>query len=189
MSRENKKFIFGYIKQGARAKQYDETLMWLEKAGLIHKVNRVSKPGIPLKSYADNKSFKVFLLDVGLLTAMTDVSPKIILDRNASFTEFKGALTEQFVCQQLIAQTNLEPYYWSARNSIGEVDFLVQRLEQIYPIEVKAEENLSSKSLRAFYGKFDFTKPLRFSMSDYRSQDWIKNVPLYCCMNTKIWDI
>lgn len=187
LSRENKKFVFGHIRQGARAKQYEESLMWLEDAGLINKVRRISKPGIPLKSYTDNVSFKVYLSDIGLLGAMSELEPNTILNENTLFTEFKGALTEQFVCQQLISSCNLTPYYWSAQNSIGEIDFIVQNKQNIFDIEVKAEENLRSKSLQAFTKKYNNCNALRFSLSNYREQNWMKNIPLYACMNIELW--
>ncbi|MDO5329631.1 MAG: AAA family ATPase [Coriobacteriia bacterium] len=188
LSRENKKFVFGHIRQGARAKQYEESLMWLENAGLINKIKRISKPGMPLKSYTDNISFKVYLLDIGLLGAMSELEPNTILNKNTLFTEFKGALTEQFVCQQLVGSCSLTPYYWSAQNSIGEVDFIVQKSQDIFAIEVKAEENLRSKSLQAFRKKYNNCNALRFSLSDYREQNWMKNIPLFACMNTNLWN-
>lgn len=188
ISQENKKFIFGNVRQGARAKDYEESIRWLENAGLVYKVQRINKPGIPLSSYVDNKSFKLFLLDTGLLCAMTGISKDIILKQNTLFTEFKGALTEQFVCQQLYSACNLKAYYWSASNSSGEIDFLVQDNQNIYAIEVKAAENLKAKSLRAFKEKNSDCKCLRFSLADYREQDWMKNIPLYACMQTSLWD-
>ena len=159
------------MRQGARAKDYEESIRWLENAGLVYKVQRINKPGIPLSSYVDNKSFKLFLLDTGLLCAMTGISKDIILKQNTLFTEFKGALTEQFVCQQLYSACNLKAYYWSASNSSGEIDFLVQDNQNIYAIEVKAAENLKAKSLRAFKEKNSDCKCLRFSLADYREQD------------------
>ena len=188
LARENKKFVFGHIRKGARAKDYEEALMWLSQAGLIRKVPRVTKPGIPLSAYNDNKSFKVFLLDVGLLGAMAGLDPVNVLDGNAAFTEFKGSLAEQYVCQQLVSDCGLDPFYWSAENSKGEIDFLVQRGGRIFPIEVKAEENLRAKSLRAFKGSYPETAPIRFSLSGYREQDWMKNIPLYAMSNTELWE-
>lgn len=188
LARENKKFVFGHIRKGARAKDYEEALMWLSQAGLIRKVPRVTKPGIPLSAYNDNKSFKVFLLDVGLLGAMAGLDPVNVLDGNAAFTEFKGSLAEQYVCQQLVSDCGLDPFYWSAENSKGEIDFLVQRGGRIFPIEVKAEENLRAKSLRAFKGSYPETAPIRFSLSGYREQDWMKNIPLCAISNTELWE-
>lgn len=188
LARENKKFVFGHIRKGARAKDYEEALTWLSQAGLIRKVPRVTKPGIPLSAYNDNKSFKVFLLDVGLLGAMAGLDPVNVLDGNAAFTEFKGSLAEQYVCQQLVSDCGLDPFYWSAENSKGEIDFLVQRGGRVFPIEVKAEENLRAKSLRAFKGSYPETAPIRFSLSGYREQDWMKNIPLYAISNTELWE-
>ena len=186
LSQENKKFVFGHIRQGARAKDYEETLTWLSNAGLICKVPRVTKPALPLPAYNDNKCFKVFLPDVGLLGAMSGLEPSAIVDGNAVFTEFKGALTEQFVCQQLVSDFQVQPFYWSAENSTGEVDFLVQRASQIFAIEVKAEENLRSKSLRAFQQKHTHVNAVRLSLSDYRQQSWMVNVPLYAMTNASM---
>ena len=188
ISQENKKFIFGNVRQGARAKDYEESIKWLENAGLVYKVQRINKPGIPLNSYVDNKSFKLFLLDTGILCAMTGVSKDTILEKNTLFTEFKGALTEQYVCQQLISSCNLSTYYWSSPKSSGEIDFLVQQDKNIYAIEVKAAENLKSKSLQAFKEKNVECKCLRFSLADYREQEWMKNIPLYACMLASLWD-
>lgn len=187
LSQENRKFIFGHIRKGARAKDYEEALTWLVQAGLIIRVPRVSKPELPLASYNDNKSFKIFLLDVGLLGAMSELEPATIVNGNAVFTEFKGALTEQYVCQQLISDCDKAPFYWSAENSIGEIDFLVQDSDRIVAIEVKAEENLKSKSLRAFKEKNPWVLAVRFSLSPYREQDWMRNVPLYAISNRGLW--
>ena len=187
LSQENRKFMFGHIRKGARAKDYGEVLTWLAQAGLIAKVPRVTKPGLPLSAYNDNKSFKVFLLDVGLLGAMSGLEPAAVLDGNAVFTEFKGALTEQYVCQQLISDCGKQPFYWSAENSIGEIDFLIQDAGFVIAIEVKAEENLRSKSLRAFKEKNQEAFAIRFSLSPFRKQDWMRNVPLYAMANRQLW--
>lgn len=187
LSRENKRFIFGQVRKGARAADFEECLAWLEEAGLIHKVQRVDKPGLPLSAYAEQTTFKVFLLDIGLLGAMCELDPETILAGSTVFTEFKGALTEQYVCQELIASCGFTPFYWSAENSTGEIDFLVQDGRKIYPIEVKAEENLKAKSLRAFVDRYDSVHARRFSMSGYRDQEWMRNVPLYAVGWYKLW--
>lgn len=187
LAQENKKFVFGRVRKGSRAKEYEETLIWLTQAGLIHKVPRVTKPGIPLSAYNDNKAFKVFLLDVGLLGAMADLSPESVLNGNSIFTEFKGALTEQYVCQQLISDCGLAPYYWSAENSSGEIDFLAQEGNRICAIEVKAEENLRAKSLSEFKKAHPQITALRFSLSGFRDQEWMRNIPLYALSNRKLW--
>lgn len=186
LSTENKKFIFGQVRKGARAGDFEEVLMWLAQAGLITKVSRISKPGLPRSAYADSKAFKVFLVDVGLLGAMSELSPETVLEGDRIYTEFKGALTEQYVCQQLLA-LGFRPFYWSAENSIGEVDFLVQVESAVYPIEVKAEENLQSKSLRAFSNKYEGMRCRRFSLAGLRDEGWMKNVPLWAIPNTNLW--
>ena len=187
LAQENKKFVFGRVRTGARAKDYEEALTWLSQAGLIRKVPRVTKPGIPLSAYNDNRSFKVFLLDVGLLGAMSGLDPASVLEGNVAFTEFKGALTEQYVCQQLVSDCGLSPFYWSADNSRGEIDFLVQRGGTVFSIEAKAEENLRAKSLRAFSEKYDGVRSVRLSLSGYRDEGWMRNVPLYAMSNVGLW--
>lgn len=147
--------------------------------GLIHKVERVSKPGLPLKAYMDMSAFKIYLVDVGLLSAMGELSAKMIVDGNRIFTEFKGAMTEQYILQQLVSQLGLHAYYYSAEKSRGEVDFLVQGNSSVIPIEVKAEENLQAKSLKAFVEKYNPKYAVRTSMSDYREESWLVNIPLY----------
>ena len=180
LARENKKFIFGQIRQGARAKDFELAVQWLEDCGLIHKVHRVSKPGLPLNAYAQLSAFKIYMNDVGLLAAKSELPLQAIVDENQLFTEFKGALTEQYVLQQLVSETDMTPYYYSAENSRGEVDFLLQSDRGIVPVEVKAEENLRAKSLRAFREKYNPEVSLRISMSDYRREEWMVNLPLYC---------
>lgn len=188
LGQENKKFVFGHIKEGARARDYRFAITWLIQAGIAVRVPRVSKPGVPLSAYADESSFKLFALDVGLLGALSGVDASSIIDGNALFTEFKGSLTEQYVCQQLVSDCGLSAYYWSAENSRGEIDFLVQREGRVYSIEVKAEENLRSKSLRAFSDRFPDVNSRRFSLSGLRDQEWMRNVPLYAIGNPKNWE-
>ena len=179
LAKENRKFIYGIIKKGARAKDYEIAIAWLINCGLIHKVSRVSKPSIPLKAYADFSAFKLFLVDIGLLSAMCNIDVKTLLKGNAIFEEFKGAITEQFVLQQLVAEKNFNVYYWSAEKSTAEIDFLIQYKDRIIPIEVKAEENLQAKSLKMFCQKYNPQQAIRTSMSDYRKESWLINVPLY----------
>ena len=179
LAKENKKFFFGKIKEGARAKDFEIAIEWLLDCGLIKKVYNVSKPAVPLKAYTEFSAFKLYLLDVGLLAAMSELDVKSILDGNAMFVEFKGALTEQYVLQQLIASTEYTPYYFTETKSEGEIDFLVQTTRGIVPIEVKAEENLRAKSLRVYCDKYKPHVAIRTSMSNYREQDWMVNVPLY----------
>ena len=179
LSKENKKFIYGFVKEGARAKNFELAIEWLKDARLIYKVNRTKKGLLPLTAYEDFSTFKIFLLDIGLLGALSNVPAQTLISGNQIFTDYKGALTEQYVLQQLktIKDTNI--YYWSADNSQGEIDFLVQKEEKIYPIEVKAEENLQAKSLRIFVEKNQGLHGIRYSMSPYREQSWMTNYPLY----------
>ncbi len=177
--KENKKYIYGQVREGARAKDFELAIQWLMDCGLIHKVQRVSKPALPLKAYLDFDAFKMFLLDIGLLIAMTDLDAKVIIDGNRIFTEFKGALTEQYILQQLIADVGVEAYYYSSANAKSEIDFLLQGATSVIPVEVKAEENLKAKSLRAYYDKYQPKYAVRTSMSDYREQEWMTNIPLY----------
>ena len=187
LGKENKKFVFGQIREGARARDYRSAITWLAQAGLAVPVRRVSKPGMPLAAYADDGAFKLFLLDVGLLGALSGLKERAVIEGSAIFTEFKGSLTEQYVCQQLLSGCGLAPYYWSAENGRSEIDFLVQSDEGTFPIEVKAEENLRSKSLRTFAGKYPDVDPLRFSMSPFRVESWMRNIPLYALQNRKLW--
>lgn len=188
LSQENKKFIFGRIAKGSRSKEYEKALTWLRQAGLIYQIPRITKPGIPLNAYRDPSAFKVFLLDIGLLGAMSELDSRSIIEGNSLFEEFKGALTEQYVCQELVSGCHLNPYYWSAENSRGEIDFLVQSAGDVFAIEVKAEENLRAKSLRSFKEKYPKVQARRFSLSGFREQDWLTNVPLYLVENTGLWE-
>ena len=176
LAKENKKFIYGQLKKGARAKDFEMAINWLSEAGLVLKINRLEKPTIPLNAYADQDAFKLFLLDVGLLNAIGNLDHKILLEKNQILTDFKGALTEQFVCQQLIIKHEL--YYWSSGNT-AEVDFIIQNKNEVIPIEVKAEENLKSKSLKVFVEKYHNKNALRTSMNKFRKEDWLTNIPLY----------
>ena len=179
LAKENKKYIYGHVREGARAKDFELAIQWLMDCGLIHKVQRIKKPGLPLKAYLDLNAFKIYLLDIGLLMAMVDLDARVIIDGNRIFTEFKGALTEQYVLQQLIADLGIEAYYYSTEKSSGEIDFLLQGKSSILPLEVKAEENLRAKSLKAFCEKYHPACAVRTSMSDYREQEWMTNIPLY----------
>ena len=183
LAKENKKFFFGKIKEGARAKDFEIAIEWLLDCGLIKKVYKVNKPFMPLKAYMDFSSFKLYLLDIGLLGALSDLDAKTILEGNSIFTEFKGALTEQYVLQQLLADTSYKPYYFTESKSEGEIDFIIQKGSQIVPIEVKAEENLKAKSLKVYCEKYQPAEAIRTSMSDYREQSWLTNIPLYCISN------
>lgn len=179
LSKENKKFIFGLLKEGARAKSFELAIEWLKDAGLVYKVNRTKKGLLPLSAYEDFSAFKLFLLDVGLLGAMCELPPSALLNKNSIFTDYKGALTEQFVFQQLRLNKCNKIFYWSAENSQGEIDFLVQNNDEIIPIEVKAEENLQAKSLKCFIERNPSLHGVRLSMSSFREQSWMSNFPLY----------
>ena len=183
LAKENKKFFFRQVKAGARQKDFEKAIQWLVDAGLVYKVNKVQKPAMPLKSYVDFSAFKLFLMDVGLLGAMSELDIDSVIQGNVLFVEFKGALIEQYVHQQLISDTRYTPYYYSGEKSTYETDFLIQKGKDIVPIEVKAEINLKSKSLRAYCDKFSPTLAFRISSSDYIDQGWMKNIPLWCvCM-------
>lgn len=179
LAKENKKFIYGFLKEGARAKNFELAIEWLQDAGLVYKVNRVKKSHLPLSAYEDFSAFKLYLLDVGLLGAMAGLAPQTLLAGNAVFTEFKGALAEQYAFQQLRLADENRIYYWSADNSRGEIDFLVQQGDKVTPIEVKAEDNLQSKSLRLFVEANEGLHGIRLSMSPFREQSWMTNYPLY----------
>ncbi|MBE5957146.1 MAG: ATP-binding protein [Lachnospiraceae bacterium] len=178
LAKKNRKFIYGIIREGARAKDFELAIQWLLDCGLILKSTRITKPGMPLIAYTEMSTFKIYMLDVGLLAAKGNLEPRILLEGNKVFEEFKGALTEQFVAQQLVSNRK-ELYYFTKDNSSGELDFVVQQGQYIIPIEVKAEENLQAKSLRAYCEKYKPEIALRSSMSNYREQDWMTNVPLY----------
>ena len=179
LAKENKKFFFGQIKKGARSGDFEVAIQWLMDCGLIYKVFCVNKPGMPLKAYADFSAYKLFMIDVGLLGAMADLEATSLLEGNRVFVEFKGALAEQYVHQQIISATEYTPYYYSNVQSRNEIDFLLQVKSDIIPVEVKAEENLRSKSLKAYVEKFNPLHSIRLSMNDYREQDWLTNIPLW----------
>ena len=187
LAKENKKFIYSVLREGARAKDFELAIQWLLDCGLCHKVGRVTKGGIPLKAYQDLPAFKLYLSDVGLLAAMTDLDARTLLRGNAIFTEFKGALTEQYVCQQIYAELDTVPYYWTAGSSSGEVDFVLQHSGQVIPLEVKAEENLNAKSLKSFVNTYQLAYGVRVSMSDYREQEKLLNLPLYAL--SQLWGV
>ncbi|MEA3316820.1 MAG: ATP-binding protein [Bacteroidota bacterium] len=179
LAKENRKFIYGLIKEGARAKDFELAINWLLDSGLVYKINRINKPAIPLKAYTDLSAFKLFIVDIGLLNAMGNIELKTLLEGNSIFTEFKGAVTEQFVLQQLICNEQFDIYYWSSEKSTAEIDFVIQCKNTVVPIEVKAEENLQAKSLKVFHQKYNPLHTIRTSMSDYREESWLTNLPLY----------
>ena len=179
LARENKKFIYGLVREGGRAREYETAIMWLSDCGLVHKVSRVNAAGIPLKAYEDLKAFKLFIVDVGLLGCMTGLRQRTLLDGDDLFVEFKGALTEQYVCQQLKTIEDLGVYYYTNDRGSCEIDFVVDTGEQIVPIEVKAETNLRAKSLKTYRERFEPELSVRTSMADYKKEDWLLNLPLY----------
>ncbi len=179
LARENKKFIYGLVREGGRAREYETAIMWLSDCGLVHKVSRVNAAGIPLKAYEDLKAFKLFIVDVGLLGCMTGLHQRTLLDGDDLFVEFKGALTEQYVCQQLKTIEDLGIYYYTNDRGSCEIDFVIDTGEQIIPIEVKAETNLRAKSLKTYRERFEPELSVRTSMADYKKEDWLFNLPLY----------
>lgn len=179
LARENKKFIYGLVREGSRAREYETAIMWLSDCGLVHKVSRVNAAGIPLKAYEDLKAFKLFIVDVGLLGCMTGLHQRTLLDGDDLFIEFKGALTEQYVCQQLKTIEDLGIYYYTNDRGSCEIDFVIDTGEQIIPIEVKAETNLRAKSLKTYRERFEPELSVRTSMADYKKEDWLLNLPLY----------
>ena len=183
LAKENKKFFFGQIKKGARSSEYGLAIQWLVDCGLVYKVNRVNEPNMPLKAYKSMNAYKLFLLDVGLLGALSELEAESILDGNDIFVEFKGALTEQYVLQQLISDTRYTPYYFGTEKATFEQDFLVQRGKDIVPIEVKAGDNIRSQSLKAYCDKYHPNKAVRFSTLKYIDQGWMENIPLYAVCN------
>lgn len=183
LAKENKKFIYGLVRKGARAREYEIALSWLIDCGLIHQVNMVNNSKVPLSAYQDFSAFKLYLLDVGLLAAMAGLDAKTILDGNEIFEEFKGSLTEQYVLCQLKECTELDIFYWTSDTGMAEIDFITQIGKINIPIEVKASENLQAKSLKSFIQKYDTKINVRTSMSNYRKKDYIINIPLYSIGN------
>ena len=179
LARENKKFVYGLVREGARAKDYETAILWLSDCGLVHKISRVNAGGIPLKAYEDLKAFKLFLVDVGLLGCMAGLRQRTLLDGNDLFIEFKGALTEQYVCQQLKTIEDLGVYYYTNDRGSCEIDFIVDTGEQVIPVEVKAETNLRAKSLKTYQEKFTPEIAVRTSMADFKKEDRLVNLPLY----------
>lgn len=179
LAKENKKFIYGAIKHGARAREYEEAVNWMRDSGLIYKINRISKPGLPIKAYENLEAFKLYILDIGLLGALSNLSQKTIIEDNQIFTEFKGALTEQYVLQQLKNKTNKQINYWTSRSNIAEIDFVLQVENLIVPIEVKATTNLKAKSLAQYRKEYMPPKAVRTSLANYKADGDLYNIPLY----------
>ena len=185
LAKENKKFIYVLVKEGARAREYELALSWLIDCGLVYQVNRVNDCKIPLSAYQDFNAFKLYLLDVGLLCAMADVDATTIIEGNEIFVEFKGALTEQYVLTELKTNTTENVYYWSSDRGSSEVDYIIQFGRNNIPIEVKANENLQAKSLKTFVQKYNTKVNVRTSMANYRKEDWLINIPLYLIGNIR----
>jgi len=179
LAKENKKFIYGIIREGARAKEFEVAIQWLVDCGLLLKCHRVSRPNIPLSAYQELEVFKLFLNDVGLLGALADLHIRTLIEKDAIFTEFKGALTEQYVMQQLRLVNDRYIGYWTNERSTAEVDFIIQEQGEVIPIEVKSGVNTRSKSFRLFYEKFKPEKALRTTLLPYKKEKWMVNVPLY----------
>lgn len=185
LAKENKKFIYVLVKEGARAREYELALSWLIDCGLVYQVNRVNDCKVPLSAYQDFNAFKLYLLDVGLLCAMADVDATTIIEGNEIFVEFKGALTEQYVLTELKTNTTENVYYWSSDRGSSEVDYIIQFGRDNIPIEVKANENLQAKSLKTFVQKYNTKVNVRTSMANYRKEDWLINIPLYLIGNIR----
>ncbi len=179
LARENRKFIYGLVREGARAKDYELSLLWLIDCGLVYKVHRISAPHLPLKAYEDLKAFKLFFVDVGLLSCMVQLRQDTILLGNDLFSEFKGALTEQYVLQQLKTMEGLDTSYWANDSGTAEVDFVISNGSRVVPVEVKAEVNLQAKSLRVYRDKFQPELSIRVAMTDFKKEGWLLNLPLY----------
>lgn len=179
LARENRKFVYGLVREGARAREYELAIMWLQDCGLVNRVERATKPGIPLSAYRDQAAFKLFASDVGLMCALGNLDASALLQGNALFTEFKGAVTEQFVLQQLVSHAGLRPCYWSPERGRAEVDFIIETQGMVVPLEVKSAENLQAKSLRSYQSRFDPLLSLRTSLSPFHVQDRLINIPLY----------
>ncbi|RAI12146.1 MAG: ATPase [Candidatus Melainabacteria bacterium] len=189
LSKENKKFIYGAAKEGARARDFEAALSWLINSGLVYKVNKITKPDLPITAYEDFNSFKLFVLDVGLLGAMTDLQADTIIDGNRIFEEFKGAIAEQYVLQQFKTIKDLPVFYWSNETSRVEIDFVIQIKSDVVPVEVKAERNLQAKSLKVYMEKFKPNYAIRTSMADYKKTDNLIDLPLYTLENITQGDI
>lgn len=179
LAKENRKFVYGALKHGGRAKEFELAIQWLADAGVVHRVNRVSKPALPLKFYEDFSAFKLFPLDCGLMGAMAATPAAAVLAGDAGFAEYKGAFAEAYVLAEMLAAHDAPVFYFSASDSMVEIDFIAQKGEAVVPVEVKAAENLQSKSLRTFVAAHEGLKGVRFSLSPYRDQGWMENVPLY----------
>lgn len=177
LAKENRKFIYRIIRSGARAREYEDALLWLEEAGLIYRIFNISKPGLPLSAYQDLSAFKVYACDCGLLRRLSKLSSETILSGNAGFTEFKGALMENAILQSLVTQSDVMPYYWSSENR-AEVDFVLQLPTEVIPVEVKSDTRISGKSLSVYTSKFNPSFRIRFSMNNLKENDRLLSCPI-----------
>jgi len=184
LSKENKKFIYKVVKTGARAREYEDALSWLVNAGLIHKVYKCEKAGLPLSAFDDLSAFKTYALDVGVLRRLSNLKPSVIAEGNRIFTEFRGALTENYVLQSLIYQFHETPRYWTSGNE-AELDFLLQFNNEIIPVEVKSNNNVRSKSLTFYRQKYNPPVSIRYSLHNLQYASGILNIPLFMCDFTK----
>ena len=183
LAKENKKFRYGDLKAGGRAKEFEDAIMWLKNSGLIHTIHRLNKPDLPIKSYIEYNAFKMFMLDVGLLSAMSGLDARTLLEGNKIFTEFKGSLAEQFALQELNALSNMEIAYWAAdMGAIAEIDFVIQYRDLVVPLEIKSSTNIKSKSLQVYISKFSPAIALRGSLADYKVTDNLHDLPLFMIM-------
>ncbi|MDR1018583.1 MAG: ATP-binding protein [Lachnospiraceae bacterium] len=181
LAKENKKFIYKVVKEGARAREYEDALQWLVDARLVHKIYKSNAPRLPLSAYDDLSAFKIYLVDMGLLRSLSKLASSAFAEGNRLFTEFKGALTENYVLQSLVNSYGVEPRYWSQNNPPNEIDFMIQRKNDVFPVEVKAEANIRSKSLKKFNELFkdDIKLRIRFSLGNLRLDGDILNIPLF----------
>ena len=179
LAREHKRFVLGRVRESARAREYEDALQWLDDAGLVHRVTRYTKPAHPVRAYEEKKIFKLFLHDVGLLGALSRLDASVLLQGTGIFEEFKGSLTEQYVLQQIVAARNTVPMYWAPDDAKAELDFSIERADELIPIEVKANENLKAQSLRSYINRFHPPAAWRFSLANYREGEDMTNIPLY----------
>lgn len=181
LAKENKKFMYKTVKEGARAREYENALEWLKSAGLMYKIFKSTRPGLPVSAYDDLSSFKIYVADTGLLRKKAHLYPRTMLIGNRLFSEFKGALTENYILQALVPQCESVPRYWAVDNPQYEVDFLVQFENSIIPVEVKSDTNLQSKSLQKYKAKYASDTPLRvrFSLANLKLDDDVLNIPLF----------
>ena len=187
LTHESKKFIYKKVKQNARADEFEEALSWLINCGLVYKINCIAKPDFPIKAYEASKTFKLFILDTGLLCALSKLPARILIDGDKIFTEFKGALAEQYALQQLKILEDIEIAYWVSKSGNAEIDFVIQTDGYIIPVEVKANTNLQAKSLKFYREKFTPQISVRTSLADYEINNGLLNVPLF--MINKLDDI